>query len=178
MKRFAGVSAAVMIVLACAGCNTMGRQPKLQDAKIDPATLKPGESAAITVKVVDKYKIVQRVVATVVEDQRMKFKLRDDGVAPDEKAGDGIWSYSVRVPFMAPPGNFTLQFTAYNSKGDAISVKKGQKDIGPLSASCTWVIQYPPDGAPGAAPAPDAAAQPAAPAAPATPAAPAQEAPK
>jgi len=172
MKRFAGVSAAVLIALAFAGCNTMGRQPKLQDAKIDPTALKPGDSAVITVKVVDKYKIVQRVVATVAEDQRMKFKLRDDGAAPDEKAGDGIWSYSVRVPFMAPPGNFTLQFTAYNSKGDAISVKKGQKDVGPLSASCTWVIEYPPDAAPApaaAAPAADPAQQPAAPA---------QEAPK
>ncbi len=158
MKRFAGVSAAVMVVLAFAGCNTMNRQPKLQDATINPAALKPGDSAIITVKVVDKYKIVQRVVATVAEDQRMKFKLRDDGATPDEKAGDGVWSYAVKVPFMAPPGNFTLEITAYNSKGEAISVRKSGKDTGLLSATCTWVIEYPPDAtAPEAATAPDAA---------------------
>ena len=174
MKRFAGVSAAILLAVAMAGCNTMGRQPKLQDATINPVALKPGDNAAITVKVVDKHKIVQRVVATVAEDQRMKFKLRDDGAAPDEKAGDGIWSYSVRVPFMAPPGNFTLEITAYNAKGEAINVKKGQKEIGPLTATCTWSITYPPDAAPPVAPAGD---QPAAPA-PAEPAAPTQEPPK
>lgn len=158
MKRFAGVSAAVLFALAMTGCNTMGRQPKLQNATINPAALKPGDSATITVKVVDKHKIVQRVVATVAEDQRMKFKLRDDGLPPDEKAGDGIWSYSVRVPFMAPPGNFTLEITAYNAKGDAINVKKGQKEVGPLTASCTWSIEYPPDAAPAPAQAPAASA--------------------
>jgi len=158
MKRFTGVFAAVLIALVCAGCNTMGRQPKLQDAVINPATLKPGDSAMITVNVVDKYKIVQRVVATVVEDQRMKFKLRDDGATPDVKAGDGVWSYAVKVPFMAPPGNFTLEITAYNSKGEAITVRKSGKETGPLTATCTWVIEYPPEGA---VPAPaDAAATP------------------
>jgi hypothetical protein len=171
MKRFAGVSAAILLALALTGCNTMGRQPKLQDATINPAALKPGDSATITVKVADKHKIVQRLVATVSEDQRMKFKLHDDGVAPDEKAGDGIWSYSVRVPFMAPPGSFTIEITAYNAKGEAINVRKGQKDVGPLTATCTWNIAYPPDAAPAAAPATE---QPAAPA----PAAPAQEPPK
>lgn len=169
MKRFAGVFAAILIA-AMSGCNTMGRQPKLENAAINPVALKPGDNAAITVKVVDKHKIVQRVVATVTEDQRMKFKLRDDGITPDEKAGDGIWSYSVRVPFMAPPGNFTLEITAYNEKGDAINVKKGQKEIGPLTATCTWSITYPPEGAPTEAPAADAQAATAPAATPAEPA--------
>ncbi|HRI89743.1 MAG TPA: hypothetical protein PK869_15825 [Candidatus Hydrogenedentes bacterium] len=154
MMRFAGAISALIVALALTGCNTMGRQPKLQDATINPAALKPGDSAIITVKVVDKYKIVQRVVATVAEDQRMKFKLRDDGTAPDEKAGDGVWSYAVKVPFMAPPGSFTLEMTAYNAKGEAISVRTSGKETGPLSATCTWVIEYPPDGS---VPAPDAA---------------------
>ena len=174
MKRFAGVLAAFVVAAAMSGCNTMGRQPKFDNAAINPVALKPGDNATITVKVVDKHKIVQRVVATVTEDQRMKFKLRDDGIAPDEKAGDGIWSYSVRVPFMAPPGNFTLEITAYNEKGDAINVKKGQKEIGPLTASCTWSITYPPEAAPTEAPAdPTASGAP-----PAAAPAPAQEAPK
>lgn len=176
MKRFAGVSAAIFLALAVTGCNTMGRQPKLQDAVISPAALQPGQSATITVKVVDKHKIIQRVVATVAEDQRMKFKLRDDGVAPDEKAGDGVWSYSVRVPFMAPPGNFTLEITAYNAKGEAINVKKGQKEIGPLTASTSWSITYPPESAPSDAPAAESQAAPAPPAE--SPAATAPEPPK
>ena len=48
MKRFVGVCAAIVFALSMTGCNTMGRQPKLQDATINPTTLKPGDSATIT----------------------------------------------------------------------------------------------------------------------------------
>lgn len=167
MIRYAGVSAALVALAVLSGCNTMGRQPKLENASIEPSTLKPGDTAVITVKVIDKHRIVQRVVATIAEDQRSKFKLQDEGMPPDEKAGDGIWSHAVKVPFMAPPGNFTLELTAYDSKGDAISVKKGRKDVGPLTASVTWVIEYPPDAPPTeAAPQPAESAPPPPPPAP------------
>lgn len=145
MRQIVGIALLVFLV-AATGCNTMGRQPRLNDAKITPAALKPGESAVITVKVVDKYKIVSRVVGVVKEDQRMKFKLRDDGNPPDEKAQDGVWTLRVDVPFMASPGQFTLELTAFNSKNEPIEIKTGKGETGPLTATCTWSIEYPPEG--------------------------------
>ncbi|MFA6243395.1 MAG: hypothetical protein WC655_20820 [Candidatus Hydrogenedentales bacterium] len=158
MKRQIAGIALLLFVVAATGCNTMGRQPRLNDAKIAPATLKPGDSAIITVKVVDKYKIVTRVVGVVKEDQRMKFKLRDDGNPPDEKALDGVWTLRVDVPFMAPPGQFTLELAAFNSKDEPIVVKTGKGETGPLATTCILSIEYPPEGqAPASPPAPAAA---------------------
>lgn len=147
MKHPGAVLAFVLVAGTIMGCNTLGRQPKLEDASITPASLQPEQSAVITVKVVDKRHIVDRVVGVVLEDPRMKFPLRDDGVAPDKKADDHIWSLQVDVPFGAPPGQFTLELTAFNSKGDAITVRKSKSEEGPLTATCTLVIEYPPESA-------------------------------
>lgn len=159
MKYLAALSPILGLCLAMAGCASMGRQPRLDNAAITPSTLQPTESGVISVKVVDKYKIVNRVVGSVVEDPRMKFRLRDDGRPPDEKALDGIWSVQVEVPKLAPPGNFTIELTAYDSKGNAIVVKKARREKGPLTATTTMVIEYPPD-APAEEAAPAPAAQP------------------
>lgn len=152
MRTWCGRAALVTMAVLALGCNTMGRQPKLSNPTIEPATLKPGDSAVITVKATDKNKIIHRIVGTVQEDARMPLPLRDDGKAPDEAAGDNIWSLQVDVPFMAPPGQFTLELTAYDSRGQAIIVRKSRKETGPLTANCTLVIQYPPEsvGTPGA----------------------------
>ncbi|MCC6486884.1 MAG: hypothetical protein IT364_05230 [Candidatus Hydrogenedentes bacterium] len=159
MKRTCAMLALTLLVVAALGCNTLGRQPKLQDATIDPATLKPGDSAVITVKVVDKQHIIDRIVGVVLEDTRMKLPVYDNGVAPDAKAGDGIWSLQVDVPPMALAGQFTLELTAFNSKGEAIEVRKSKHETGPLTATCTWVITAPPEeAAPPAEPAPAEAA--------------------
>ena len=157
MRHLGAVLACVVVAGTVMGCNTLGRQPRLENASIAPASLMPEQSAVITVKVVDKQKIVDRVVGVVLEDPRMKFPLRDDGVAPDQKAGDHVWSLQVDVPFGAPPGQFTLELTAFNSKGDAIVVRKSKSEEGPLTTTCTLVIEYPPEEA-GAAESPDAAA--------------------
>ena len=89
MKRIAVGLAILLCLGALAGCNTLGRQPQLREAMVTPSTLKPSDSGVVTVKVVDRHRIVTRVVGVVREDTRMKFKLSDDGVSPDEKAGDG-----------------------------------------------------------------------------------------
>ena len=155
MKRTSAMLALTLLAVAVAGCNTLGRQPKLQDAAIVPTTLKPGDSAVITVKVVDKQHIIDRIVGVVLEDTRMKLPVADNGIAPDVKAGDGIWSLQVDVPPTALAGQFTLELTAFNSKGEAIEVRKSKHETGPLTATCTWVITAPPEeAAPAAEPAP------------------------
>jgi hypothetical protein len=142
-----GVAVCVTVVVAgsLVGCNTLARQPKFRDAGIDPAELKPGDSALITVKVSDKHDVVDRIVGVVQEDPRIKFMLKDDGAPPDKAAEDGVWTLQVDVPFMAPPGEFTLELTAYNARGDVVKVRSVDGEPKALSSTFPVVIQYPPE---------------------------------
>ena len=131
---------AVLVVLA--GCSTFGRRPKLYDAMIAPAQLKPGDTAVVTVHVADKHNIVKRVEGVVREDQRIKLKLRDDGQSPDAKAWDRVWSLEVDVPFQAPPGSFNLDLTAYRADGTPVPVKRKGKAV-PLTVTVPISIGAP-----------------------------------
>ncbi|MBI5091170.1 MAG: hypothetical protein HZB26_01860 [Candidatus Hydrogenedentes bacterium] len=141
MARIAARIVMVVALCAGAGCATASRQPVMSEAEILPPDLKPQESAIITVKLKDKYGIVKRVEGIVREDTRIKLKLHDDGEDPDVKAGDGIWSLKVDVPFHAAPGEFNLDIAAYNSKGDPVVVRTKQGDVAPLAATCKVAIQ-------------------------------------
>jgi hypothetical protein len=144
MKGLAGAFVLLLALSVLAGCNTFGRQPRLQDAAITPAQLKPGDTAIITVRVADKHEIVRRVEAVVREDQRIKMKLRDDGQPPDAKADDKTWSLQVDVPFQAAPGTFNLDMTAYRSDGTPVPVRhKGKTNS--LTATVPVTIGAPPE---------------------------------
>lgn len=132
MRPILATISVVLIVGMLAGCNTLGRQPKLSEALITPSELKPGDSAVITVKVTDRQALVTKVEGIVREDPSIKLKLRDDGAAPDQKAGDSVWTLQVDVPFQAPPGDFTLEITAFRSDGSPVPVKNEQGKSGPL----------------------------------------------
>ena len=67
----------------------------------------------------------------------------DDGIGPDEVAGDGTWTLKVDVPFQAPPGEFELEFTAFRSDGQPILVRDEDGDTIPLSGTFSMVIRYP-----------------------------------
>ncbi len=141
----------IAAALFVAGCGTMG-QPKLREAMIEPAQLQPGDTALITVEIKDPHDVVNRVEAVVREDRRIALKLHDDGVPPDKKANDNVWTLPVDVPFQAPPGNFTLDFTAYRSDGRPVEIRNEAGDKVPLSGSFEMAIQYP-EGRQSAAPA-------------------------
>ena len=143
MKTVAALLVSLSTWALLAGCNTLPRQPEIQHAGIEPAELKPGDSALITVEISDQYDIVDRIEGTVQEDETITFKLRDDGVAPDAVAGDGIWTLQVDVPFNAPPGDFELALKAYDSHGEVILVRDSAGDAVPLAASFGLVIRYP-----------------------------------
>lgn len=146
MRGAIHVSSIALVLVFLSGCGTLGGgQPGLNQATIRPATLRPGDTAIVTVHVVDAHKIVDRVVGVVKEDPRMKFAMQDDGQGPDAAAGDGIWSLQVDVPFMAPPGAFTLELTAYGEDGQVIMVKDAELGRAPLSAACELVIEHPTD---------------------------------
>ncbi len=143
MKRIACVLVLTLLIATGLGCDAQRRQPRLTSATITPARLQPGDSAVITVTVErDRFAIVDQVCAVVQEDRRMRFDLKDDGNAPDVEARDGIWSLMVDVPFMAPPGSFTLEFMAYDVKGSVISVTGPQGGGVPLSTTCVFSVEH------------------------------------
>ncbi|MBW7863444.1 MAG: hypothetical protein GX580_02605 [Candidatus Hydrogenedens sp.] len=134
MKKALTTAALAGCLVALAGCNTLTGQPQLRRAEIVPAELKPGGSAVITVDIRDRQGVVARVEGVVVEDPRITFRLMDDGNEPDAKAGDGVWSMAVDVPFQAPPGAYILEMTAYSSDGMPLTVRDKQGTVSPLQA--------------------------------------------
>lgn len=147
MSRFATISIHAALVLTAAfgavGCQSLNRIPKFESALITPPQLRPGESAIIAANVNDHFGIVRKVEGVVVEDRRVKLRLLDDGVAPDEKAEDGIWTLKVDVPVQAPPGEFNLEIAAYDSKGLVVIVPGADGAEAPLVTTCKLVIAAP-----------------------------------
>jgi hypothetical protein len=154
MKHIAFAATVLMAIGLLAGCNTLGRQPKLRDASMSPALVKPGDTGFITVKLNDKRDVVARIEGVVRGYERMKLDLHDDGADGDKKAGDGVWTLQVDVPYEAPPGQFLVELTAYNDKGEPVLVKNEKGNVVPLMDTCEVVIALPPEPPAEAAPPP------------------------
>ena len=143
MKQFAIVILCSLLSALPVGCATSSRQPSMKAARISPPRLGPGDTAIITVDVSDRFDIVKRVEGVVKEDRTITFKLRDDGITPDKRAGDDTWTIQVDVPFNAPPGGFEFEVVAYNADGEVIVVHDEHGEAAPLSVSFGLVIEYP-----------------------------------
>ena len=139
MKRFLGI---LTVAAMLAACNTMSGGPEMKRVAIAPQELKPGDTAVITVEVVDRHAIVDRIEGIVRDHPEITFKLRDDGEEPDQKAGDGVWSLQVDVPFQAPPGEFFLELTAYRSDGQPVPVRDAEGNVVPLQETLPVIIRY------------------------------------
>lgn len=136
------VFALLLVLVVLPGCNTFSRQPRITSASINPAVLRPGESAVITLAVKDRHRIITRVEGVIVDAPETTFALRDDGASPDEKAADNIWSMQVDVPFQAPPGEFKLEFTAFDKNGSPITVRTKESGVIPLRETLIVRIEY------------------------------------
>ncbi len=136
------LSVLAFILIAFPGCNSLSKQPRITNASINPNILKPGESAVITLAVKDRHRIVTRLEGVIADAPDTTFALRDDGVSPDEKAGDNVWSMQVDVPFQAPPGEFKLEFTAYDKNGTPITVRTKEEGVVPLKETLMVRIEY------------------------------------
>ena len=127
--------------LVTTGCNTLAGQPAIKQAAINPAELKPGDSAVITVAIKDRHSIIDRVEGVVLENPQITFRLHDTGETPDEKAGDGIWTMQVDVPLQAPTGTFTLEFTAYRSDGLPVPIRDKEGNVTQLKQDLPVIIR-------------------------------------
>lgn len=133
---------ACVVLLLLGGCRTISSGPSFSSVGLSPAQLRPGDVAVISVEIQDRNNIVSRVEGVLKETPQVTFRLRDDGVAPDERANDGVWTMPVDVPFDAPPGQFTLEFTAYRSDGQPVTVRDAAGNVVPLSTTYPFSIQY------------------------------------
>ncbi|MDP7639220.1 MAG: hypothetical protein QGG73_05830 [Candidatus Hydrogenedentes bacterium] len=121
----------------------MNSQPSIENAAIEPALLMPGSVAVLTVDLSDRFGIVDRVVGHVKQDPSITFRLRDDGVAPDEAEADGVWTFEYAVPFTAPPGAFDLVISAQDSAGDLILVRDGEGEARSMATELGVEIRFP-----------------------------------
>ena len=134
-----GVAFVGLIVALVSGCATT-EQPALVDAKLVPAKVSPGEKTLVQVKLVDPQGIVSIVVATVREFPQMSFDLNDNGEHGDAVAGDGIWSYAMEVPSVAPAGKYTWDFEAYDAAVNPVKVTGEGGETAPLTAEATGEV--------------------------------------
>ena len=131
-------------VLCAAGCNTLAKQPEFKDACIEPATLTPGATGIITVKVVDKHKVVAKVEGVIKEAPDKVFRLNDEGKNGDAKAGDGIWSMTVKLLAEAPEGEYTIDFKAYRSDGLPVPIRLKKGGVSELICAVPVIVAAPP----------------------------------
>ncbi len=131
-----------VVLILVAGCNTLSKQPKINSASIEPEVLKPGDAGVIKLAVKDRHGLITSIEGVVLEAPQKTFVLRDDGKSPDEKADDNTWSMQVDVPFQAPPGEFTLEFTAFDKNGMPISIRDKANHVLPLKQVLPVRIEY------------------------------------
>lgn len=111
---------------------------------VAPNAVAPGNTAAITVDLLDRKNQVDTVAAMLTNGSRkFLFDLYDNGTHGDETAGDSMWSVNVTIPATADPGPHTLQLSAYDTMGDPIMLDKESQT--PLGMSVEMEILSPED---------------------------------
>jgi hypothetical protein len=134
----------LFLAVTISGCATTGI-PQITHSVVEPSELGPGQIALITVELKDTNSIVDHIDGVVKNYPERKFRLIDDGTAPDVAAGDGIWTMEVSVPFQAPPGEHFINFTAYDNQGREIIVPDEDGHATALGTILRVVIAYPSD---------------------------------
>ncbi len=144
----------VLMIAVCGivtGCATAGHVPSFREAVIEPAELAPEAQAAITARIQDQHGIVDRVEVEVAGDPDNAFELN--------KVQDGptsVWTREVDVPYNVPEGEYTVRFTAYDSRGEVVLVRDETGSDQPLRATAQMRIVMPEEDWDDAPEAPDA----------------------
>lgn len=142
MKNLLAQCGTLGILIALAGCNSLGGVPEFKATSILPDTLHPGDTALITIDVKDKNDIIYAIKGVIKEEPDIKLTLHNDGQEGDVRAGDSTWSLAVKVPMEAIPGSFNLTFTAYRSDGVAVPIRSKDGKITALATEIPLAISY------------------------------------
>ena len=84
MTRLVPIGFVWVVVVFLAGCNTLSSGPRLLEAQITPTSLKPGDTAVITVVAEDAHGIIKRIEGVVKVDPPLPLVLKDDGISNEE----------------------------------------------------------------------------------------------
>ncbi len=124
-----------------AGCaTTPGHVPTFRDAMIEPAELAPEGQASITARIQDEHGIVDRVEVEVAGDPDNAFELTQVEDGPTS-----VWTREVDVPYNVPEGEYTVRFTAYDSRGEVVVVQDETGSDQPLRATTQMRVVMPED---------------------------------
>lgn len=142
MNRIIEFLSVLVVAITIIGCATSD-QPVFKTVNLSPEVLYPGTSSLITVIVEDRYKVVNRIEGFVKEDPDTALMLNDKGENGDVEAGDRTWSLAVPVSRQAVPGDFEVELTAYNSKGEAVVIRDKKGDMTTLMTTLNVSISPP-----------------------------------
>lgn len=120
------------------GCATPGHVPTFRDAVIEPAELAPEGQASITARIQDHHGIVDRVEVEVAGDPDNAFELTQVEDGPTS-----VWTRDVDVPYNVPEGEYTVRFTAYDSRGEVVVVQDETGSDQPLRATTQMRVRMP-----------------------------------
>jgi hypothetical protein len=129
LTAFGFASVFLMMLISCSGTKLA-----MEEAMVDPPKVEAGDQAIITVKVVDKDVVVDRVTATVREYPEIVLELSDKGENGDKTIGDGIWSYQIDVPWETNPGVYNWDFNAYDKEGKKLKITNDDGNEVPIGA--------------------------------------------
>lgn len=119
-----GRSIVPLFALAMFGC----QQPvkwSLQP-KVEPDPVKAGKDFTILCKVTGDMEKVGAVSAIPVIAPEYTLEMNDEGTSGDAEKGDGIFTHKQLMPDNIDPGEYELEFVAYDKEGNPIEVPSFQ----------------------------------------------------
>ena len=114
----------------------------LTQASVVPAQARSGDSVLVSVRVADPRGEVDTVAATLHGVNGFMFDLYDNGTHGDSLRGDGVWSYSLKIPTLAGANTYRIVVTAYDRNGDIIEADDAKGEHAPLTAETTLGISH------------------------------------
>lgn len=150
MKQCIVVLSMILVGGLISGCATTGHVPAFQEAVIEPAELAPEEQASLTARIEDQHGIVDRVEVEVAGDPDNAFELTQV-----EEGPISVWSREVDVPYNVPEGEYTVRFTAYDSRGEVVVVQDETGSDQPLRTTTQMRVTMPEEEGEAASEAPE-----------------------
>lgn len=100
----------------------------IQKLSTFPAEVNAGDTLILSVEFKGSDENILTVQAKFREANNLYYTLRNDGKDGDEKAGDNIWSYAVKIPTNVPSGHFHLDIQALDKDLKRIYVSGTAED--------------------------------------------------
>ncbi len=110
------------------------------DASAEPTSVRPGDMVRLAVGLNDSEGRVDTIGATLHAATAIGFDLYDNGSHGDEKARDGVWSYTLEVPPNAGAGHYLVTIAAYGRNGQPVMRETESGEMAPLQAEVGFEI--------------------------------------